>query len=116
MLETLPSQKAKPTKTKPKLDLPEYQAVERDFAFLVDAKVPAADIVKAAATADRALIESVTVFDVYEGKGVDPGKKSLAIAVRLQPKDRTLNDAEIEAVSSKIVGAVTKATGATLRG
>ncbi|MFM9862962.1 MAG: phenylalanine--tRNA ligase subunit beta [Micropepsaceae bacterium] len=115
MLETLPTQKAKPTKTKPKLDLPEYQAVERDFAFLVDAKVPAADIVKAAATADRTLIESVTVFDVYEGKGVDPGKKSLAIAVRLQPKDRTLQDAEIETVSSKIVGAVTKATGATLR-
>ncbi len=116
MLETLPAQKAKPTKTKPKLDLAEFQAVERDFAFLIDAKVAAADIVKAAAGADRALIESVTVFDVYEGKGVDPGKKSLAIAVRLQPKDRTLTEAEIESVSSKIVGAVAKATGATLRG
>jgi phenylalanyl-tRNA synthetase beta chain len=116
MLETLPAQKAKPTKTKPKLDLAEFQAVERDFAFLIDAKVAAADIVKAAAGADRALIETVTVFDVYEGKGVDPGKKSLAIAVRLQPKDRTLTEAEIETVSSKIVGAVAKATGATLRG
>ena len=116
MLETLPAQKAKQTKTKPKLDLAEFQAVERDFAFLVDAKVAAADIVKAATAADRALIESVTVFDVYEGQGIDPGKKSLAIAVRLQPKDRTLTEPEIETVSSKIIGAVAKATGATLRG
>ncbi len=116
MLETLSTQKAKPTKTKPKLDLPEYQAVERDFAFLVDAKVPAADIVKAAVTADRALIESVNVFDVYEGQGIDPGMKSLAISVRLQPKDRTLTESEIETVSSKIIGGVAKATGATLRG
>jgi phenylalanyl-tRNA synthetase beta chain len=116
MLETLPAQKAKPTKAKPKLDLAEFQAVERDFAFLIGAKVAAADIVKAAAGADRTLIESITVFDVYEGKGVDPGKKSIAIAVRLQPKDRTLTEAEIETVSSKIVGAVAKATGATLRG
>jgi phenylalanyl-tRNA synthetase beta chain len=116
MLETLPAQKAKPTKTKPKLDLAEFQAVERDFAFLIDAKVSAAEIVKAATAADRALIESVTVFDVYEGQGIDPGKKSLGLAVRLQPKDRTLTEAEIEAVSSKIVGAVAKTTGATLRG
>ncbi len=116
MLETLPAQKTKPTKTKPRLDLSEFQAVERDFAFLVDAKVAAADIVKAAVGTDRALIESVAVFDVYEGKGVEPGKKSLAIAVRLQPKDRTLTEVEIETVSSKIVGAVAKATGATLRG
>jgi phenylalanyl-tRNA synthetase beta chain len=115
MLETLPTQKAKPTKTKPKLDLPEYQAVERDFAFLVDAKVPAADIVKAAVTADRALIESVSVFDVYEGQGIEPGMKSLAISVRLQPKDRTLTEADIEGVAAKIVGAVAKATGGKQR-
>ena len=115
MLETLPAQKAKPAKTKPKLELAEYQAVERDFAFVVDAQVPAAEIVKAAATADRALVDSVTVFDVYEGQGIDPGKKSLAISVRLQPKDRTLTEADIEAVASKIVGAVAKATGGKLR-
>ncbi|MBP6014567.1 MAG: phenylalanine--tRNA ligase subunit beta [Alphaproteobacteria bacterium] len=116
MLETLPTAKAKPTKARPKLDLPEFQAVERDFAFLVDAKVAAGDIVKAAATADRTLIESVTVFDVYEGQGIEPGKKSLAISVRLQPKDRTLTEPEIEAAAAKIKGAVAKATGATLRG
>ncbi|HEY5347704.1 MAG TPA: hypothetical protein VIJ72_05885, partial [Rhizomicrobium sp.] len=93
-----------------------FQAIERDFAFLVDAKVSAEDITRAAKAADRALIESVTIFDVYEGKGVGEGKRSLAIAVRLQPKDKTLTDAEIEAVAQKIVANVTKATGASLRG
>jgi phenylalanyl-tRNA synthetase beta chain len=94
----------------------DFQAVERDFAFLLKASVAASDVVRAAATADRALIESVTVFDVYEGKGVEPGHKSLAISVRLQPKDRTLSDADIDSVSAKVVAAVTKACGATLRG
>ncbi len=92
-----------------------YQAIERDFAFVVDAKIPAGEIVKAARMADRALIESVSVFDVYEGKTVGEGKKSIAVAVRIQPKDKTLTEAEIEALAAKIVGAVTKATGASLR-
>jgi phenylalanyl-tRNA synthetase beta chain len=72
-------------------------------------------VVRAAATADRSLIESVTVFDVYEGKGIEPGMKSLAISVRLQPRDRTLSDQDIEAVSARILAAVNKACGATLR-
>jgi phenylalanyl-tRNA synthetase beta chain len=92
-----------------------YQAVERDFAFVVDAKVTAEEIVRAAKGAERALIETVLVFDVYEGKGVPEGKKSIAIAIRLQPNDRTLTDAEIDAIGQKIVAAVVKATGATLR-
>jgi phenylalanyl-tRNA synthetase beta chain len=92
-----------------------YQAVERDFAFVVDAKIAADEVVKAVKLADRQLIESVSVFDVYEGKGVAEGKKSLAIAVRLQPKDRTLTDAEIDAIAGKIVAAATKAVGAVLR-
>ena len=115
MLEMLPSPKAKTGKARPKLELAGFQAVERDFAFLIDTKVAAAEIVKAAVSADRALIESVTVFDVYEGQGIDPGMKSLAISVRLQPRDRTLTEADIDMVSSKIVGAVAKATGARLR-
>lgn len=92
-----------------------YQAVDRDFAFVVNASVTADEVVKAAKTAERTLIETVGVFDLYEGKGVPEGKKSLAIAVRLQPKDKTLTDAEIEAVGQKIVAAVAKATGGTLR-
>jgi phenylalanyl-tRNA synthetase beta chain len=93
-----------------------YQAVERDFAFVVDTKITAEELVRAVKNAERPLIESVSVFDVYEGKGVPDGKKSLAIAVRLQPKDRTLTDAEIEAIAQKIVAAATKAVGAVLRG
>jgi phenylalanyl-tRNA synthetase beta chain len=92
-----------------------YQAIERDFAFVVDAKVAAGDIVRAAKGADRVLIESVSVFDVYAGKGMAEGKKSIAIAVRIQPKDKTLTEAEIEALAQKLVAAVTKATAATLR-
>jgi len=115
-LDAIPLPKAKATKTKPALVLSDYQAVERDFAFVVSQSVAAADVVKAAAGADKALIESVSVFDVYEGKGVAEGMKSLAIAVRLQPRDKTLTEAEIDAVGQKIVAAVGKATGGTLRG
>jgi phenylalanyl-tRNA synthetase beta chain len=92
-----------------------YQAVERDFAFVVDAEIAAGDIIKAARLADRALIENVSVFDVYEGKHLGDGKKSVAIAVRIQPKHKTLTDAEIEALAQKLIAAVTKATGASLR-
>jgi phenylalanyl-tRNA synthetase beta chain len=83
---------------------------------VLDARVSAEALTRAAKAADRTLIESVTVFDVYEGKGVEAGKKSLAIRVRLQPKDKTPTDAEIEAVATKIVAQVAKATGAGLRG
>ncbi len=114
-LDRLPEQKAKPTKVKSKLELSAFQPVVRDFAFLVDQKVTAADIVRAAQGAEKALIEKVDVFDLYEGKGVPEGKKSLAIAVTLQPREKTLTDAEIDAVAKKIVDEVAKKTGATLR-
>jgi phenylalanyl-tRNA synthetase beta chain len=115
-LDAPPLPKARPTKARPKLALSPFQPVERDFAFLVDAGVDAEKLVRAARNADKALISAARVFDVYAGKGVPEGKKSLAIAVTLQPVERTLTDAEIEAVSTKIVGAVAKATGAVLRG
>ena len=89
--------------------------MERDFAFVLDRAVAADVVLRAARGADRGLIERADVFDVYEGKGVPEGKKSLAISVRLQPKDKTLTDEEIDAVAQKIVSAVTKATGGTLR-
>ena len=111
-LDAIPESKAK---SKTSFAPSPYQAVERDFAFVVDAKVPAEDIVRAAKGAERALIEAVSVFDVYEGKGVPEGKKSIAITIRLQPNDRTLTDAEIDAIGQKIVAAVAKATGAALR-
>ncbi len=114
-LDAIPEAKARPTKARPKLEASDLMAVERDFAFIVDANVAAGEIVKAARGADRQLITSVDVFDLYEGKGVPEGKKSLAIAVRLQPKERTLTDAEIETIAQKIVSAVAKATGGSLR-
>ena len=90
--------------------------VERDLAFVVERKIRAADIVKAALGAERGLIAGAQVFDVYEGAGVPPGHKSVAIAVTLQPRERTLTDAEIEAAMGKIVAEVAKKTGAALRG
>jgi len=113
-LDAIPESKAK-SRARPLFQPSPFPAVERDFAFVVEAKVTAEDIVKSARSAERNLIERVDVFDVYEGTGVPEGKKSLAIAVRLQPKDRTLTDAEIDAVAQKIVAAVGKATGGTLR-
>ena len=98
------------------LDAADLQAVERDFAFVVDADVAALTLVNAAAGADKALIDGVRVFDEFIGGTLGEGKKSLAITVRLQPTDATLKEADIEAVSAKIVEKVTKATGGTLRG
>ncbi|MFC4171848.1 phenylalanine--tRNA ligase subunit beta [Microvirga sp. GCM10011540] len=115
-LDALPPPKAKPTKMKPKLALSDFQPVTRDFAFVVGRQVQAGDIVKAAQGAERQLIVGVDVFDIYEGTGIDPDKKSVAIAVTLQPTEKTLTDIEIEAVSAKIVGEVSKKTGAVLRG
>jgi phenylalanyl-tRNA synthetase beta chain len=115
-LDALPPPKAKPTKMKPKLNLPDFQPLTRDFAFVVGRDVAAGDIVKAAQGAERQLIVGVDVFDIYEGTGIDPHKKSVAIAVTLQPTEKTLTDVEIEAVSAKIVGEVSKKTGAVLRG
>jgi phenylalanyl-tRNA synthetase beta chain len=115
VLEKIPEPKPKATRAKPVLELSPFQPVERDFAFVVDRAVKASDIVRAAQSVDRKLIAGVTVFDVYEGKGVDPGRKSIAIAVTLQPRDKTLTDEEIEAVAGKIVAEVGKRTGGALR-
>jgi phenylalanyl-tRNA synthetase beta chain len=116
ILERIPDAKAKPTRAKPLLELSPFQPVSRDFAFIVDRGVKAGDIARAAQGVDKKLITGVTVFDVYEGKGIDDGKKSIAIAVTLQPREKTLTDQEIDAVASKIVGEVTKKTGGVLRG
>ena len=96
--------------------IPDLQAVERDFAFVMDAQVDALAAVNAAAGADKALIVDVRVFDEFIGGSLGEGKKSLAMTVRLQPTDATLKDTDIEAVSAKIVEKVTKATGGALRG
>ena len=116
ILEKIPEPKARPTRAKPLLDVSPFQPVERDFAFVVDNSVKAADIVRAAQNVDKKLVTNVVIFDVYEGKGIDPGKKSIAIAVTIQPREKTMTDAEIETLAGKIVTEVTKRTGGVLRG
>jgi phenylalanyl-tRNA synthetase beta chain len=115
-LDALPLPKYKPTKVKPKLALSGFQPVTRDFAFIVDQATAAGEMVKSAQNADRALISDVSVFDLYEGQGVEPGKKSVALAVTLQPVEKTLTEAEIESVGAKIVAEMAKRYGAALRG
>jgi len=114
-LDALPAPRAK-GRTKPPLEKLDLQPLTRDFAFIVDDGTPAADVVRAAIGADKQLITDVNLFDVYRGERMQAGKKSLAIEVTLQPRDKTLTDADIEAASAKIVSAVMKATGGTLRG
>jgi phenylalanyl-tRNA synthetase beta chain len=100
---------------KPLLKPSAFQPIARDFAFIVDESVPAESIIRLASGAARDLIERVDVFDVYAGKGVEPGKKSVAITVILQPREKTLTDADIETVAGNIVKAVADKTGASLR-
>ena len=115
ILDRIPEAKKKPTRAKPLIELSAFQPVSRDFAFIVDRTVKGGDIVRAAQGVDKKLITGINVFDVYEGKGIDDGKKSIGIAVTIQPREKTLTDQEIEAVAAKIVAEVTKKTGGTLR-
>lgn len=114
-LDVLPAAKRDKGAARPLLKLSAFQPVSRDFAFVADADVAAEAITRAALGADKELIVAATVFDVFSGKGLPEGKKSVAIGVVLQPVDKTLTDAEIEGIAAKIVAAVAKATGAALR-
>lgn len=110
-LNALPPQKAKAGKTKAKLDLSPLMPLTRDFAFLMSADKPAGDILRAVWGADKALITDVAVFDRYQGAGVADGEVSLAVQVTLQPRDKTLTEAEIEALTAKVIAAVGKQGG-----
>ena len=115
ILERIPEGKVKATRAKPVLELAPFQPVTRDFAFVVDRAVKAADIVRTAQAVDRKLIAAVSVFDVYEGQGIESGKKSVAIAVTIQPREKTMTDQEIDALGAKIVAEVSKRSGGVLR-
>ncbi len=113
-VEAIPEPKKK-GKTRSAADLPSLMPLSRDFAFLVDAARPAGELAKAVAGADKALITGARVFDVYQGAGVPEGQKSVAVEVSIQPREATLADADIGALSAKIVAAAEKA-GGRLRG
>ena len=115
-IDAVPEAKAKPTRTKPRLDLSPFQAVRRDFAFVVDVSVAAAALTRAAGAADKKLIADVRVFDVFEGASLGADKKSVAIEVSIQPAGRTLTDEDFEALATAIVNNVAKQTGGVLRG
>jgi len=114
-IDAIPEPKARPTRTKPRLDLSPFQAVKRDFAFVVDRSVEAASLTRAAASADKKLITGVRVFDVFEGAALGPDKKSIAIEVAIQPVEKTLTDEDFEALGTRIVENVAKQTGGVLR-
>lgn len=107
-LDSLPAPKAKQSKSRGKIVLSNLMPLSRDFAFVGDKSVAAQDLIKAIKSADKALISDAKVFDVYDGKGVAEGQVSLAVDVTLQPTEKTLNDADIEAISAKIVTAAGK--------
>jgi phenylalanyl-tRNA synthetase beta chain len=113
-LDRLPMPRSKGP-ARPLLDASPFQPLERDFAFLVDAAVPADKLTRAARSADKALITEAKVFDLFQGGTLPDGKKSIAFSVTIQPRERTLTDQEIEALSARIVAAVNKATGGELR-
>jgi phenylalanyl-tRNA synthetase beta chain len=113
-LDSIPASRRKGS-AKPPLDATDLQPVRRDFAFVLAADVLAGDVLRAAQSADKALIANVAVFDIFEGPGLGEGKKSLAIEVTLQPREKTLTDEDIEAVSSRIVAEVKKTTGGEIR-
>lgn len=114
-IDAIPEPKAKPTRTKPRLDLSPFQAVKRDFAFVVDRAVEAATLTRAAVAADKKLITGVRVFDVFEGAAIGEGKKSVALEVSIQPVERTLTDEDFEALAGRVVENVKKQTGGVLR-
>ena len=114
-IDAMPDPKKKATRTKAALELSPFQAVKRDFAFVVDKTVEAGAILKAASSADRKLVTGVNVFDVFEGASLGEGRKSIAIEVMIQPVDRTLTDEDFDALTKKIVANVEKTTGGVLR-
>jgi phenylalanyl-tRNA synthetase beta chain len=115
-LDALPVSRARGGKTRTRLEKADQTPIRRDFAFLVEEKVAAADIVRLALKADPKLIASVSVFDIYRGQGVSDGHKSVAIEVTIQPRGEAMTDEQIEALAKAIVASVSKGTGATLRG
>lgn len=114
-VDAIPEPKAKPTRTKPKLELSAFQAVKRDFAFVVDKAVEAGTLTRAALAADKKLITGVSVFDVFEGAALGAGKKSIAIEIAIQPVEKTLTDEDFDALAKRVVENVAKQTGGVLR-
>jgi phenylalanyl-tRNA synthetase beta chain len=114
-LDNIPEARNKIRDAKPQFLIFDYQKVVRDFAFVVDEKYSSGEIISLVKKIDKELIKEVKIFDVYQGENIDSGKKSIAFNVTLEPKDKTLNEKDIDEVSKKIILTVQEKTGATLR-
>ncbi|MDH3336076.1 MAG: phenylalanine--tRNA ligase subunit beta, partial [Rhodospirillaceae bacterium] len=114
-LGAFPTPKNKKSQQRPSLRLSALQPVQRDFAFVVDDAVKAIDVERAASAADKQLIVNARVFDVFAGESLGQGKKSLAVEITIQPKEKTLTDEEIDAIGKKVINAVANTAGGVLR-
>jgi len=114
-LDNIPDTKKKIREAKPQFVVSDYQKVLRDFAFVIDEKYSSGEIISLVKKIDKELIKDVKIFDVYQGDNITPGKKSIAFNVTLEPKDKTLDEKDIDQISKKIISIVQKTTGATLR-
>ena len=93
-----------------------FQSVSRDFAFILDDNVPASQLLRAVKSAGGPLVSDIQLFDVYQGKNIGNGQKSLAVTITLTPQKATLSEAEIDAISDAVIAAASKNCGAVLRG
>jgi len=114
-LDNIPESRKKIREAKPQFIISDYQKVVRDFAFVIDEKYSSGEIIALIKKIDKQLIKAVKIFDVYQGDNIDNGKKSIAFSITLEPKDKTLNENDIERVSKKIISKIQESTGATLR-
>ncbi|MBQ7659902.1 MAG: phenylalanine--tRNA ligase subunit beta [Alphaproteobacteria bacterium] len=114
-LDNVPLPREAKSKTRKKLELSAFQSVAKDFAFVVDKSIAAANLIAAAKNADRNFITDVRLFDVFEGENVPQGKKSIAITVVFQPKEQTFTEKDIENLMNKVIVSVAKATNGSLR-
>lgn len=115
MIGNIPLPRSQSGNNRGPLKVSDYQAVERDFAFIVDKKMPAENLIKVVGSVNKKLIDNISIFDVYQGAGIDEDKKSIAINVKLQPFDKTMTDEEIETFSKQVIDTVSSKIGGTLR-
>jgi phenylalanyl-tRNA synthetase beta chain len=114
-LENIPTPRSKSSARKA-LKMASLQPLYRDFAFVVDDGVAADQLLRAVRSGDKKLIVDAHIFDVYQGKGIAVGQKSLAVQITLQPIDVTLKDEDLEQISKSVITAVLEKTGGVLRG
>ena len=114
-LDNLKDNKIKLKDRKSKFEYSDYQKSERDFAFVVDKKIKAQDLLEIITSIDKDLIKSVKVFDVYEGENIPSDKKSIALNVTIQSSDKTLDDNDLEKINNLIISTVENKSGAKIR-